>query len=270
VEHLLGAAAASRGARRYTATAAGRASTQLMGTGVGTGPSAALRQVRRLPLAALGLLALLIPGAAPGGPAQSAAQARAQARAILAERRFQKPQTPHPLRPLLHAIGDVVLPLVRWVGHHLFNWLPNSHSPLWWAIAAVVVGVAIFFVVRLIRKRVLVAEGGGVRGLPGREQRVDPARLEREAEAAEARGELELALRLRFRAGLLRLQRAKVVPARDSLTSGDVQRRLRLPEFNRVAAIFDEVVYGRRPVSAVDVAELQDGWQRILVKARAR
>ena len=54
----------------------------------------------------------------------------------------------------------------------------------------------------------------------------DPQALERAAEAAERDGEWERAVRLRFRAGLLRLDRRKVLVYRPSLTTGEVARAL--------------------------------------------
>jgi hypothetical protein len=209
---------------------------------------------------------VLVSGSAAAATSGSpAAHARAAAKRILSERRFQEPKTPHPLQPLAHAIGRALDPVVRFIA----NLIPAGDSWLWYVIAALVLGLAVFYALRLVHRRSLVAEGGGDSDLPGRGARRDPARLERDADSAEARGELELALRLRFKAGLLRLQMAKVVPARDSLTSGDVRRRLKLVEFDRVAVLFDEVVYGRRVATGADVAELRDGWQKVLVRTKA-
>jgi hypothetical protein len=100
-------------------------------------------------------------------------------------------------------------------------------------------------------------------------EELDPRRLEREAAAAERRGDYELALRLLFRAGLLRLHRAEAIEFRESMTTGDVARRLRLPEFDRLGTRFDEIAYGREPALKRDVESTREGWQAVLAEVRA-
>jgi hypothetical protein len=43
---------------------------------------------------------------------------------------------------------------------------------------------------------------------------------------------------------------------------------LRNPRFDRLARDFDEVVYGRRPVRAEDLAAARDEWPHVLADAR--
>jgi hypothetical protein len=69
---------------------------------------------------------------------------------------------------------------------------------------------------------------------------------------------------LRFRAGLLRLGRARVVPLRASLTSGEARRILRLAEFDALARAHDEVVYGGRTAVSADLAAARERWPRVL------
>ena len=57
---------------------------------------------------------------------------------------------------------------------------------------------------------------------PARPTREDPAALERDADRAAAAGEWETAVRLRFRAGLLRLDARELIEYRPSLTTGEV------------------------------------------------
>ena len=92
----------------------------------------------------------------------------------------------------------------------------------------------------------------------------DPGQLEREADEAERSGDAARALRLRFRAGLLRLGPGRVVPLRESLTSGEARRLVRLPEFDRLARTHDEVVYGGRAARAADAVEARETWPRVL------
>jgi hypothetical protein len=190
-----------------------------------------------------------------------AATARQQAAHILSERRFHRHEVPRPFRGLLDALSRVFEPVVRALGN-LFG------QPLiGWPLAALVVLVALLVVAQTVRRR-------GWEGLHGAAERaprpVDPARLEREADDAERRGDLERAIRLRFRAGLLRLDRARAIELEASTTSGEVSRRLRSRDFDDVAASFDAVVYGRRPPRGEDVELSRAGWTRVLATVGAR
>jgi hypothetical protein len=60
-----------------------------------------------------------------------------------------------------------------------------------------------------------------------------------------------------------------VIPLRDSLTTGDVKRKLQQPEFDRLANTFDEIVYGRRNPEQADVEDSRAGWPRVLKAAGA-
>jgi hypothetical protein len=190
-----------------------------------------------------------------------AATARREAAHILSERRFHRHEVPRPFRGLLHALSQVVEPVVRAL-RDLFG------QPLiGWPLAAVIVLAALLLVARTVRRRTWE----GLRGAAERAPRpVDPARLEREADEAERRGDLERAIRLRFRAGLLRLDRARAIELEASTTSGEVARRLRSRDFDDVAASFDAVVYGRRPPRGEDVELSRTGWRRVLAVVGAR
>ncbi len=96
----------------------------------------------------------------------------------------------------------------------------------------------------------------------------DPRELERLAEEAEGRGELELALRLRFRAGLLRLARIEAVPQPETLTNGQLVRLLGSEHFGPLARDLDEVVYGGRAASRADLEHARAGWPLVLARAR--
>jgi hypothetical protein len=69
---------------------------------------------------------------------------------------------------------------------------------------------------------------------------------------------------LRFQAGLLRLDRARVIEWQPSLTSAEIRRRLRSPAFARLALSFDEIVYGGRDPRAEDVAGARRGWAELI------
>ena len=98
---------------------------------------------------------------------------------------------------------------------------------------------------RLLTARVQASTAG--RQARGRGARRDPRALDRRADAAEAAGDLETALRLRFRAGLLRLDAARRDRFRPSISTYEVRRALHSEDFDALAATFDDVVYGGRP-----------------------
>jgi hypothetical protein len=230
---------------------------------------------RRAGVAAGALLVALVAAsrAAAAGDLRTPQGARAEARRILAERRFHRSRPPQPLRPILSAIGRAT----EWVAHVLRPvWHPfvsiarnvPGGAPIFWSVLAVAVVTAAAFLFRTAaRRRDRRVLAGGERH--PRSPADDPAALERAALAAEGSGELELALRLRFRAGVLRLQRARVVPAGGILTSRVLSRQLRSREFDLAAGVFDEVVYGRRPAQPVDVATTREAWQQVLRTVQA-
>ena len=53
-------------------------------------------------------------------------------------------------------------------------------------------------------------------------------------------------MRLRFRAGLLRLDARELIEYRPSLTTGEVAETIVSPTFDRIGADFDEIAYGGR------------------------
>lgn len=93
---------------------------------------------------------------------------------------------------------------------------------------------------------------------------VDPEELENQADAAASRGDHSEAVRLRFRAGLLRLDESGRIKYRPGLTGAEIEDLLQSPVFDMLARRFDEIVYGRQPASPDDYAEAVAGWRSIL------
>src|SRR5207253_4249275 len=121
-------------------------------------------------------------------------------RAILSERRFSGSDVPRPFHRPLSWLGGELRRAYDWVS----RWLPGGRLSFWTLAAAAIVLLAATAAVRMGRRRsALLVEGGGAR-VRGRSE--DPRELERAADEAERGGDLERALRLRFRAGLLRLE----------------------------------------------------------------
>jgi hypothetical protein len=197
----------------------------------------------------------------PVGGVAPSLTARGDARSILRERRFKRHDAPAPFRGVLTFLSEHV---VRPIGRLFDGW---RWARLFLAIAVVL--VAAYIASRLVDRRAKAVLGGPSEG-GGAPSRLDPRRLERQADEAERRGELELAIRLRFRAGLIRLDRVRAIELREPVTTGQVGRRLRSPDFDRVAASFDEIVYGGRGPAAPDVELSRAGWRSVLASAGAR
>jgi len=196
--------------------------------------------------------------------ASPAAEARAEARRILSERKYRGSSLPRPFHGILH-----------WLGSHLhflaiaWDWLARhvgGPHVLWTIVAAVCVAAAAWVATRLARRR--AARDASSAAATVRARTDDPRELERLADEAERRGDLEVALRLRFRAGLLRLGREQAVTWRPSLRTREARRVLRNARFDRLARDFDEIVYGRRPPRGEDVASARTEWPRLLDEVR--
>ena len=191
-------------------------------------------------------------------------RARDQAREILGGRRYKPADVPRPFEGALEWLGDRLRPIGDFFSR-ITESLPGKI-----ALAAVLAGVVAVVALLVARRRTAASATGG----PGRrrssDERADPGRLEREADAAERRGDLDVALRLRFRAGLLRLDRAGAIHFRPSITTGQVARRLRLPSFDDLAITFDAVAYGGRHASATDLQSARAEWPRVLERAAPR
>jgi hypothetical protein len=205
-------------------------------------------------------------GEAPRGGVVDTRDARAAARDILSDERFRGSDVPRPFRGLLAWIGDRLEPIGKAIGSFAER-VPGGPAVLW-----TIVGGAVALVAALVALR--MAHGRAARVVEARARlrtsRVDPLELEREADEAERRGDLERALRLRFRAGLVRLDRARVIELRASSTTGELRRALRSRDFDAAARTFDEIVYGRRRPVAGDVEDSRSSWARVLEEARAR
>jgi uncharacterized protein DUF4129 len=186
-------------------------------------------------------------------------QARDQAREILGSRRYKPADVPRPFEGALEWLGDRLRPIGDFFSRITESLLGKV------VLAALLAGIVAVIALLVARRRAATsAAGGNGRGRRSSDEHVDPDRLEREADAAERRGDLDVALRLRFRAGLLRLDRAGAIAFRPSITTGQVARRLRLPAFDDLAVTFDAVAYGGRHASATDLSSARAEWPRVL------
>lgn len=196
-----------------------------------------------------------------------AGEARRVAEDILSREPFTRPEPPRPFRGLLERFDELVLdPIRRFLGP-LGDRFPDVGSGPWIALAAAVIVAAVVIVVRTSGDRGRERAGRRFRELESSE---DPETLDAAAAEAEAAGRLEAALRLRFRAGLLRLGRLGAVEVSPGVTNAAVARRLRHGRFDGLAGAFDEVVYGGRPATAHDVGEARAGWAEVLAEVGSR
>jgi hypothetical protein len=194
------------------------------------------------------------------GAAVDPDDARSSARHILSGRQFRATSTPRPLRKQLTWLGDRLHGITDWFGRVL------SHIPslLLLAIGLLIIAVAVAFIISKARAR---------RGSPDARQRArrdvgddseDPDELERAAEAAERDGRLDDALRLRFRAGLLRLGDRGAIRYRPSVTTNEVRRALGSDSFNELARTFEAVAYGGRDAETPDLDTARREWPRVV------
>ncbi len=184
--------------------------------------------------------------------------AREEARQILSEERFHETELPRPLRGVLDWLGDRLQP----IGDFVDRVLPGGDYVGWLVLAMVVLVLATVFATRLVGQRGPGADRrrAGTRAITTD----DAAQLEREAAAAENAGDLERALRLLFRAGVVRLAERRQLDDPSSITTGALVRRFRSDAFSAGARSFDEVVYGRREPTPEDARRVREAWETVL------
>ncbi len=185
-------------------------------------------------------------------------EARAEAQDILGDRRFRSDPAPRPLRGVLEWIGDRLEPVADFL-----NAIP------WFIWLLVAIGL-IAFLVTVLAPRVQArrARQGGGGGTTRRDKGEDPDQLEREAVEAERAGDYERAVRLRFRAGLLRLGKRGTIEYRPSVTVGEVRRTLASDDFEVLAETFEEVAYGDRDAGQPEVDESRRDWPHVIEGSR--
>ncbi|MDQ4142647.1 MAG: DUF4129 domain-containing protein, partial [Actinomycetota bacterium] len=199
----------------------------------------------------------------PGeGGAVDPSQAQRAAQEVLEQGKFSERDIPRPFRGLLDAIGRQLSKVWDWLVDLANDITGGNARLLAWGVLAVAAALGAIVGRRLIRARARKASRR--REAHSLVEGLDPSDLESEADVAERQGDLEGAIRLRFRAGLVRLSRARAIPPQPSLTSGEVARFLRSRSFEEIAATFDEVVYGRRAARADDLETTKNGWSRVL------
>lgn len=188
-------------------------------------------------------------------------EAQRQADQILGQPRFRPPDVPRPLRGVLEWIGDRLEPVGRFLSAVADRIGDAGGSPVGIVFVTVALVAAVAFVgVRTARRRTTAERAERIATA---EVSRDPSTLESAAVDAEEHGDLDAALRLRFRAGLLRLDAAGAIRFRPSITSGEVARQVRDDDFRHLAVDFDEVAYGGRAATHRDLDAARERWARL-------
>jgi len=192
---------------------------------------------------------------------------RREAKDILGERRFHGRHTPGPFRGVLRWLGDRLSPVFGPIGRFFARigralvdlW---SHAPTRFLLLGSVLAFAALLSVLVIKRRGASAVERELRHPDALSD--DPRVLERAADDAERAGDFATALRLRFRAGVIRLQLDGRIRRGRSATTRTIARQLRLREFDDIGRTFDAVAYGGATASADDARAARANWHTVL------
>lgn len=138
--------------------------------------------------------------------------------------------------------------------------------------------VAIFLALAILAIAAVAARGAGQRTILEREvalggkkpKRASGRDLSREADEAERRGDFAAAVRLRFQAGLTRLDELGSIELRPSLTASGAVRESGLPAIGGLAVAYERVAFGGREASAGDAESQKRGWSEVVNQARSQ
>lgn len=200
-----------------------------------------------------------------GPPPVTGPAARRAAAEVLDGSRFKPARVPRPFAGVLRTLGRWLDP-VRQPIARLWNRVTGSVAGQLALVGLVFAGAALV-ALRLVGRR----SPGGIHPswpLGTGAGTLDPDLLERDADAAALAGDLDRAVRLRFVAGVVRLDRAGAVSYSSSLTSGQLRARLDSGAFAELADAFDEIAYGGRSAEESDVRAATEVWPRVLAEAR--
>jgi hypothetical protein len=186
-----------------------------------------------------------------------------------------KNSTPRPLAGLLHAIGrglEIAFgPLVRWVSHHLlaavgsgFTQVFGSWAPVIGMTLTVAVGVAL--AILLVHRRSRIAHRGE------REESVklaiDPADLEARADRLALDGDYAASFRLRFEAGLIRLESLGLIAGQRTRTDAELTDRIGSAAFDHLARRHEAITFAAQPASERDDEQAKSDWPHVPQEAR--
>ncbi|MGZ6996735.1 MAG: DUF4129 domain-containing protein [Acidimicrobiia bacterium] len=201
--------------------------------------------------------------------------ARRAAREILSGHEYRPDTTPRPLDGVLRWIGDrldeIFGPIGRFfeaVFDPLFHLLPGWLGTVLGVVLTV--GIASFVIWLVLRSRLRSAATVRPRAAANAGPAEDPDDLERAAAAADRDGDYHRAIRLRYRAGLLRLARSGAIALRPGTTNATVARALHSRRFDALTDTFENVAYGDRPATVDDATAAAAEWPAVLTESGAR
>ena len=140
--------------------------------------------------------------------------------------------------------------------------MPGGSATVWAALAAALLALSAVLATRGARRSLRDPAGAGTGAGAARAPRASD--LERDAAAAEAQGRHADAVRLRFRAGLMRLSERELLDGAPAMLNAEVSRALRSEHFDRLASRFEEIAYGGRQAVEEDVRCARHEWSSVL------
>lgn len=179
---------------------------------------------------------------------------------ILSGREYQFRRTPAPFRGILQTLGRWLKPVFDAVERFFDVIWGNPASQI--ATAAVLLILFVLVARTVASRRRVQAVSRSFGRASGRAE--DPAALDAAAEAAEQRGAFDLALRLRFRAGLIRLERAGRITAVDRRPTGALAEAIGSPPLARLGERFDAVAYGHEEATVDDIDTARSTFAELL------
>lgn len=196
------------------------------------------------------------------------AAAHRAAEAIVAEGRFHQSPMPDPLHGVVSWVGNAVVDPLDALGRlfsHLGRVFPGGVAGVW-AVGAVLLLAAVWL---LLLRRARSQLGRVMDELAGA-RRETPYDLERAAALAEGAQRWDEAVRLRFRAGILRLGEKLELTSPETVPNHMIGRLLRSSRFDALAGRFDEVAYGGGTATEADAERQRREWPELLGEARRR
>lgn len=201
--------------------------------------------------------------------------ARDTARQILSQREFRPEHSPKPLEGVIRWLRDRIDGIVNAIGdflaglfNPLFSILPGAFGTvLGFALCIGIAALVIWLVSRnVVRNQKRAADH------PSQNSQVtdDPNELETAAQRAEREQQFDLAIRYRYRAGLIRLDRAGVIDLQPWNTAALLTRRVASPRFDRITDTFEEVTYGGRTANGSQASTVRAEWSTLLTEVSHR
>ncbi len=186
---------------------------------------------------------------------------------ILSDPRYVRDRTTW-LQDLLAPVNRSLARIIAYVTdrlYELWTWLVDflANSPWRWPVIVVglIAGTVGVWLLTRRRARDIERRAAIERIL---DLGLDPAELEALASEAAAAGEFAEAIRLRFVAGLLRLDTEGRLRFAPGIPNGVYSHHLASPAFDRLAHQFDEAIYGKVVVSDADHRECLRLWVELV------